>query len=285
MFEKLAQMYNEIAPAAEEEAAPTGVALPKGDMVAPAAETAPRKGLFGGLGGMFQQSAQSMDYENADDPVAQTASNLKQTVGKTVEAATGESAMPLSVDYKFLEKVEGNKRTAYVPAEKGKAIENSGVTIGAGIDLGQQNAASLKAAKVPQPLIDKLKPYFGLRKDAAVARLGQKPLTLSASETTLLNRAVKDKYVKDVAAKFDKASTTGTKFADLPPAWQTVITSVAFQYGDLKTKAPRFWGQVTSGDFGAAQKNLLNFGDRYESRRKQEAELVANFIDTDGESA
>jgi hypothetical protein len=49
---------------------------------------------------------------------------------------------------------------------------------------------------------------------------------------------------------------------------------VAFQYGDLAKKTPNFWKQVTSGDWGAAKRNLLDFQDKYPTRRKKEAALL-----------
>jgi len=51
-----------------------------------------------------------------------------------------------------------------------------------------------------------------------------------------------------------------------------VITSVAFQYGNLATETPNFWRQVTSGDWDGAVGNLRNFGDAYGSRRNREAD-------------
>ena len=51
----------------------------------------------------------------------------------------------------------------------------------------------------------------------------------------------------------------------------TVIASVAFQYGKLEKETPNFWRQVTNDDWGAAVKNLRNFGDRTPTRRNKEA--------------
>ena len=66
-----------------------------------------------------------------------------------------------------------------------------------------------------------------------------------------------------------------TRFDILTKAQQTVLASVAFQYGsNLKSKTKNFWKQVTSGDWDSAIKNLENFGDKYSSRRNREADLL-----------
>jgi GH24 family phage-related lysozyme (muramidase) len=53
---------------------------------------------------------------------------------------------------------------------------------------------------------------------------------------------------------------------------------VAFQYGDLASRTPNFWRQVVAHDWSAACANLANFGDRYPTRRKQEAQLLGSLL-------
>ncbi|MCZ6804491.1 MAG: pesticin C-terminus-like muramidase [Proteobacteria bacterium] len=59
---------------------------------------------------------------------------------------------------------------------------------------------------------------------------------------------------------------------------QTVVASVAFQYGDLESRTPNYWQQVTTGDWPAALYNLRNFGDRYPTRRNKEADLLESWL-------
>ena len=63
-------------------------------------------------------------------------------------------------------------------------------------------------------------------------------------------------------------------FDDLTKEQATVVASVAFQYGNLATETPKFWAYVTSGNWVAAAKELRNFGDKYPSRRKLEANYL-----------
>lgn len=65
-----------------------------------------------------------------------------------------------------------------------------------------------------------------------------------------------------------------TPFHELTDKQQTVIASVSFQYGHLPSRTPNFWRQVTNDDWGAAIKNLRNFGDRYPTRRNTEANYL-----------
>ena len=63
-------------------------------------------------------------------------------------------------------------------------------------------------------------------------------------------------------------------FHDLSDECQTVVASVAFQYGRLEVATPNFWRQVTTGYWLAALENLRDFGDRYPTRRNKEADLL-----------
>jgi hypothetical protein len=59
---------------------------------------------------------------------------------------------------------------------------------------------------------------------------------------------------------------------------QTVVASVAFQYGDLSLRTPNFWQQVTTENWQAALANLQDFGDKYPTRRNKEADLLAQWL-------
>jgi hypothetical protein len=76
--------------------------------------------------------------------------------------------------------------------------------------------------------------------------------------------------------------TADVSFEDLPDGVQTVIASVAFQYGSLQKRTPNFWRQITSGDWQGAYRNLQNFGDDYGTRRKKEAVLLKQSLEESG---
>jgi hypothetical protein len=83
---------------------------------------------------------------------------------------------------------------------------------------------------------------------------------------------------------YDAASAID--FCQLLPEIQTVIASVAFQYGDLAVETPNFWAQVTEQRWQDAIENLEDFEDDYEARRDREAYRMFSGLDplndTDG---
>jgi hypothetical protein len=57
--------------------------------------------------------------------------------------------------------------------------------------------------------------------------------------------------------------------------------SVAHQYGtNLPDRTPNFWNQVTNGQWQAAHDNLMDFGDSFGPRRRLEAGLLLNAINS-----
>ena len=71
-----------------------------------------------------------------------------------------ESSAPM-IDKKFLFCHEGFTSCGYVPVntKSGEVLGQSGVTIGAGADLGSKSRASFP--NVSSIIVDKLEPYFG----------------------------------------------------------------------------------------------------------------------------
>ena len=79
----------------------------------------------------------------------------------------------------------------------------------------------------------------------------------------------------EVANNFNRGSRL--RFQDLPPAAQSVIASVATQYGPKlgqSNAAPRVWGFVTLGDWQRTLEELLDFRDGFTPRRKREAKKL-----------
>ncbi|MCG7545390.1 pesticin C-terminus-like muramidase [Pseudoalteromonas sp. MM17-2] len=177
-----------------------------------------------------------------------------------------------AVDFDFIEELEGNSLKGYVPdAENSK----SGVTIGCGFDLGQRSEANIKK-HFPVSLAEKLIPYCGLKGEKALKALSKEPLEVSEVQVRHINQYAKYHALRKLQSEWLEA--TGSSFAILCPKKQTVIASVAFQYGTLATRTPNFWRQITTGDWEGALMNLLNFGDRYSTRRHKEADLLASAI-------
>ena len=177
-----------------------------------------------------------------------------------------------NVDFSFIKEREGFEKSMGVPTDdNGDVLGKSGPTIASGFDLGQRNEADL--AGLPIELVNKLKPYLGLTGDAAKLFVDNNKLTLTTKELDTINEFAKSKEIGKLKQAWN-SSNSSVQFEDLTKEQATAVASVAFQYGNLATETPKFWGYVTSGDWAAAAKELRNFGDKYPSRRKLEANYL-----------
>lgn len=179
-----------------------------------------------------------------------------------------------NINWDFIEQEEGFITEANVPDSE---RSQSGVTIGAGVDLGQWNRGALEDMGVSEGIIEKVAPYLGKKKESAKKALRANPLTLSDAEARELTERVKEEAIKKVEREFDSA-TQGWSFSELPEGVATAITSVAFQYGDLKSRTPKFWKAITNNNWIEAYRELQDFGDRYPSRRNREAAFLQQSI-------
>lgn len=178
------------------------------------------------------------------------------------------------IDFDFIQQLEGNRCDGYVPDPENS---NSGVTIGCGFDLGARDENELRQA-FSDELAAKLIPYSKLKKQQAVEVLEQFPLKVNDQEVLEINRFAKQQAVQKLISQWDQDEATDILFEELSDLCQTVIASVAFQYGDLKRRTPRFWQQIVSGNWQDALQNLRDFGDRYHTRRNKEADLLSGWI-------
>jgi hypothetical protein len=186
------------------------------------------------------------------------------------------------VNWNFISELEGKAvDTAYVPFKWSKRTrhkaeeifdDNSGVTIGTGVDLKTKNAEFLETLGVPLDIIEVLEPYFGLRGEEAGKYLKDNPLVLSAVDVKILDESIQKYHANKIKSDYEKDS--GKSWSELTSNQQTVITSVGFQYGNMKHKTPNFWNGVISNDWKAVTNELNNFGDNYSTRREKEAKLL-----------
>lgn len=183
------------------------------------------------------------------------------------------------IDHAFIDAREGFETVAYVPIHpNGAPIGKSGATIGAGVDLGQWTEAQLLRRLGPDPMIGLLRPYLGLRGWDAVRALESAPLTLTERQARALTKSIRRDLEEALVAMYDKAAKRlgGLRWAVLPGPCQTVVMSVAYQYGPMLVReTPNFWAQVTAGRWADAHRNLLDFKDDYPTRRRKEAEHLA----------
>jgi hypothetical protein len=200
---------------------------------------------------------------------------LPQSVFDELNTANGSQ-----IDYSFLQEWEGGLATsAYVPwwpqrsainldggsivldtsqGSDGRLLgargNSSGVTIGVGVDLGQQRSDAyrkrLEAAGASKELIDKLMPYVGLKQAEACTYLRAHPLTLTEEEAILVSKEAKqDMY--DRAKRQYQILTNGGEFNRLNLAEQTVLYSRTFQNGNLtspRTTNPALAEAAAQGD-------------------------------------
>lgn len=190
-----------------------------------------------------------------------------------LQQAKKKTTIEPQVDWAFIRTLEGYLLKGYVPKDLDvKDKTPSGVTIVGGFDLGQHSALELFDLNLPIALFEKLMPYAAITGDKARALIKSKPLLLTPEEGDILDRAVKASKLEQVMDEYNANSEL--EFLTLPRPVQTVITSVAFQYGSLKQRTPNFFKTITSGDWNKAYNQLLNFGDAYKTRRRQEAEYL-----------
>ncbi len=178
----------------------------------------------------------------------------------------------IKVNYSFISELEGGAQLkGYVPDA---ANSKSGVTIATGFDIGQRSREDLERMFfIARPsLIDKLLPYCEQHGEHAQMVLNLMPLKVSEDEATLIDKCAKFESITLLADKYNQHSAI--KFEQLPEPMQTVIASVAFQYGDLSKRCPKFWRTAITQNTQAMIDELVNFGDRYSTRRWREARYL-----------
>lgn len=236
--------------------------------------------LYGELGEVFEAAiTDEVCRAAAQTPTPSPTSTPRPTV--TATAATA-SASGLAVDWRFISQREGGQAlNGYVPADAPGGTE-SGVTIATGVDLGQWSAAEIHAFELDPALEAKLLPYADKRGDDAKVALRGTRLTLTSAEADALDAAAHGSLLRRVETAYDRDAVqagNARDFRDLPPEAQTVIASIATQYGpNLAGATPRFWAAVTGGRWTDAVAELRDFGDDYPSRRNVEADLLEQAI-------
>jgi len=195
------------------------------------------------------------------------------------------------IDWTFIDSEEGTRLKSYIPGNP--PFPEGGVTIATGFDLGSKNSAFVMSLLKHDPdlaaeLDAKFKPFYGLTGPAAGAALKNSDgFWVTEAQAQTLDRAMKEWTVEQVRHLYDQAiQGRGERimtFDELPGVAQTVLASVAFQYGPaLAKRTPKFWGHMIRQDWRAAIHELEHFGDRHESRRKREARLLYALVGSGG---
>ena len=185
-------------------------------------------------------------------------------------------------------------QTGYIPCKGGnylgvgiwegrEVFGASGVTIGTGVDLGQQTSGGLQKMGVSQTLVEKLTPYLGLKRQAALKKLNEIPLRLTAEEIKELDTAVKTSYINEAARLFGREA-----FEKSPKQVQAVAVSLHYQFGTLfRAASPALasaWGAMQRGEYSVAAGHLRFLAgwspdhQQYMVRRRAEAALLEEVV-------
>jgi len=172
------------------------------------------------------------------------------------------------------------KQGTWYPNEKPNEWEiagQSGVTIGTGIDLGQQVEIAFKG--LPETLIAKLRPYFGKKREDARQALLKAPLVITQEECEQLDEVFKTRYINEnVITRFGRE-----RFENAPKQAQAVAVSLCYQFGNPERKeSPALrnaWEAIRQKDYKKAAEHLRDVNGwsvthRYMTRRNGEASLL-----------
>ncbi len=176
------------------------------------------------------------------------------------------------IDPHFIMMMEGAKVKGYVPLV---ATTESGVTIAHGFDLGQLSLREFNKLTLKDSLKDRLRPYVGLKKYAALNFLQKHPLTISNAEMQEINIAAANQVLLPLIKYYNRAS--GKSFLELPAAAQTAIFSYAYQngYGFMyRSESKKLWYYFVTQNWSKASEQLRSFS-AYKSRRDSEAALLS----------
>lgn len=220
---------------------------------------------------------------NCAGPTPDSAARMDQATQDAINTAHGTN-----VDFNTLAAWEGGQATqAYVPwfplgvsvkdgaisadttpVKGGTALagsSRSGVTVGTGVDLGQQSPAvygkRLRAAGVSEDLIAKLTPYMGLTRSEACRYLRAHPLTLTKAEADQIDKEMKSYHLAEAMGQYAKETAgidKAPKFGELSPAEQTVLMSRKYQDGNLTNPNSSRLTQAMANRNGADAVNALS---------------------------
>jgi hypothetical protein len=186
------------------------------------------------------------------------------------------------IAWPFIARWETNTLKGYVPMRDGQVIGESGVTVAMGVDLGAEHVGGYLDSKLLDPnLRALLDPYLGKQGREAITLLSANPLTLTLDQRDHLNAVVQAEHTAALTRQYNHAGnvlTTGG-WNGLGDAEQTVIASVAWQYGTPWVRCPRFWGRAVAQDWRGVIAELRAFGDDFPTRRKAEATLLEMALD------
>lgn len=178
------------------------------------------------------------------------------------------------IKWAFIEELEGAaESTGYVPRDKdGNPLGRSGVTIASGVDLGQRSVDGWARLAIHELTLELIAPYCGVTGNAAVKLLKERPLTLPEEHVRELDNCLRADFTRAVERQWNLDSAD--EWDALDDRQQTIVMSVAWQYGSPNKRCPTFWGHATGGRWEDVIRELRDFGDAYPTRRNKEADYL-----------
>ena len=169
------------------------------------------------------------------------------------------------------------------PVTDYEAMGASGVTVGVGVDLGQQTVGQLRRWGVSDGTIDAVSLYIGQRRGAALRALRNRPLTLTVEQARELTDAEHRGYMDDVVVPWWSRGRHTLPYADLPWQVQAVVFSLLYQLGarGAERRAPVTLAALRRGDWRKASAALLDrdgWGGEYLGRRAAEGRLLQELL-------
>lgn len=173
--------------------------------------------------------------------------------------------------------------TGRAPVTDYEAMGVSGVTVGVGVDLGQQTAPQLRRWGVSDGTMDAIHMYIGLQCGAALRELRNRSLTLTVAQARELTDAEHRGYMDDVVVPWWDRRAPSRDFASLPWQAQAVAFSLVYQCGvrGAERRAPVTLAALRRGDWAKASAALLDrdgWGGEYLGRRAAEGRLLQELL-------
>jgi len=202
-----------------------------------------------------------------------------RSINGAIDQAEYKKQKELQVNMEFLRMNEGFETEGYVPRSGEQVLDSSGVTIGTGLDLGTKNMDYFKDFENKETL-KKMEAYFGMQGQEAYDFEQANPLSLSEEETKALDNFVKGRELESIENSF--LALTGKELSSMPPRLQTVIADLQFQYGSNYNRTPKFRDIIKdiaedpqdAQSYMPLMSELRDFGDKYDTRRNREADLI-----------
>lgn len=195
-----------------------------------------------------------------------------------------------AVNFEKLSGWEGGQYLrGYVPIRSDVVVDNSGLTIATGFDLGQTSATELAAVGLTPETERKLAPFVGksfkkyTRTELVdyLNSLRAPTPQIAKGQADLLDKASHGKHLGYAMSAWNGARAKDVPgFTTLPTPWQTVVLSRFFHAGTIsrQTKYASFWSRATTGQWVLAIAALRTADPTYSGRLSEEADYLATNV-------